>query len=92
MVERAGLPLTLPELSFAPDEVFVSSKFLEGHRAASVKFVGADANLGAESKLRAISETGRSVPIDRCRIHFIQKFFRIGSIRGDDAARIRTCS
>jgi hypothetical protein len=58
------------DLARAANDVFVSGKFLEGHGAAGVKLIGGDADLGAETELATIGETGGGVPVNGGGIDF----------------------
>ena len=59
-----GLILRPAGLAVAGNLIFVGSELGQGHRAAGVEFLGADAYLGAEAELGAVCEGGGDVHID----------------------------
>ena len=53
------------DLSFARDNEFIGSEFLQPHRPARVQLIGADPDFRAHAKLRTIGESRGSIHIDR---------------------------
>ena len=51
-------------LAFSLDEPLVGGDLLQGHGAAGMELLGADAYLGAEAKLGAVGEGGGGVVVD----------------------------
>src|SRR6266478_6276514 len=75
----------LPHLAIANPNPFVTGQLLQTHRSARPNFIGADADFCAHTELSAVGKPRRGIPINRGRIDFIQKFFRMGIIASDDA-------
>ena len=62
--------------AFAANDI-VTGQFLEAHRSAGMKFIRADADLGAKSEFSAIGESSRGVPIDGRRVDATEEPFAV---------------
>ena len=80
-----GYRLSLPDLSIAHHEVFVGGEFGQGHWAACMEFLGADAYLGPEAELGAIGEGGRGIDVDAGGIDLELELADAGGVFADDA-------
>src|ERR1700722_14440877 len=74
----------LPHLPGPNNFILRTSQFHKCERAAAVKFLRADAHLGAEAEFSAIGETRRSIPVDDRRIDAAQKLAGIQFIPRHD--------
>ena len=78
----------LADLAGAIDEVFVTAKFCQAHGAAGVELVGADADLGSESKLAAVIEAGAGIVHDHGAFDLMLETLSRSAVGGDDAVGV----
>jgi len=78
------LAVFLIGLAGAAHDVFVRRQLLEPHRAAGVKLVGADADLGPKAELVAVVEARRGVPEHDGAVHPGEELLRRGGVGRDD--------
>jgi hypothetical protein len=55
-------PALAPDVALTSHNILVRGEFFQRHRTASVQTIGANANLGAESKFAAVIKAGGGIP------------------------------
>lgn len=75
-------------LAVAFDDPFVGGHLVQGHWAAGVELLGADAYLGSESELRSVGERCGRVDIDAGGVDKERELSCIGLALGDDALAV----
>src|ERR1700693_5421945 len=91
MREPSEADVTTGRLSYLPGPhnlVLRRSEFCQREGAAAVEFLSADAHLGAEAELGAISKTSRSVPVNCSRIHSTKKLAGVRLIARHNRIRV----
>ena len=75
-------------LPVASNQPLIRGDFFEGHGAAGVQFLCADANLCAKAELTAIGEAGGGIVIDTGGIDLVEEALGGCGVLGDDALAV----
>src|ERR1700682_912233 len=80
--------VSLTYLPAAQDNPFPAGEPFEPDRAARVKLVGRDADLGAESVFESVGKAGRRIDHHRARIDLAHEPHRVAIVLGDDGVGV----
>src|SRR5687767_11499184 len=76
-------------VTVSDEVVFVDEQTFNADGTACMGLIGADTDLGAESVTESVGKSCRCVPVNTCRIDFVQKTLGRFRVFGNDRIRVR---